>query len=381
MPEPTPSEPRRFTLAELAERLDARLVGSAGEGEALEGVRALGDAGPKDLSFLHKGAYRDAAEASSAAALIVPEALVGEDRPLGTDGADLGRPLLVARSSQLALARAIELFHPEPRPAAGVHETAVVEAGCELHPSASVGPYAVLGEGCRLGPRVIIDAHAVLGPGCTVGADSRVRPGAVLYAGTVLGERVQIHSGAVLGADGFGYATVDGVHHKVPQVGRVVVADDVEVGANSAVDRALLEETRIGRGTKIDNLVQVGHNVQTGQGCILCGQSGVAGSTVLGDYVVLGGQAGLVDHLTLGTGVQIAAKAAVFSDIEGASAGARPMGGIPAIDLAEYRRQAATARRLPEMARRLKRLEKRLAELEDGIPATPAESDDSSRDR
>jgi UDP-3-O-[3-hydroxymyristoyl] glucosamine N-acyltransferase len=164
-----------------------------------------------------------------------------------------------------------------------------------------------------------------------------------------------VHAGAVLGADGFGYATHGGVHHKVPQVGRVVVGKDVEVGANSTIDRATLGETRIGEGTKIDNLVQVGHNVQTGRHCILCGQAGIAGSTKLGNYVVLAGQAGVSGHIELGDGVQVAAKSAALTSVEAKT----QVAGIPAIELRKWRRQAVMLARLEEMSRRIRALEKR----------------------
>jgi UDP-3-O-[3-hydroxymyristoyl] glucosamine N-acyltransferase len=182
-----------------------------------------------------------------------------------------------------------------------------------------------------------------------------LHPQVVLYDGVDLAAEVTVHAGSVIGADGFGYATHDGVHHKVPQVGRVVVESGVEIGANAAIDRATLGETRLGAGTKVDNLVQVGHNVQTGRACILCGQVGIAGSTRLGDGVVLGGQAGVADHLEIGDGVQVAGKSAVFESVEG---GAR--GGIPAIDLRRWRRQTASLKRLGEMLRRLRSLERQV---------------------
>lgn len=342
-------------LDALAEAVGGRVIG-AGDVE-IEAIRVLGSAGERDLSFLHSPSYLEAAIASQAAALLLPEShaeLAGR----------LARPVLVAADSQLALARLIELFHPVRRPAPGVHETAVIGERCEIAESAHVGPYAVVGDGSRIGGGAVVEAHAVVGRECVLGERVWLHPGVVLYDGTLLGSRVEVHSGAVVGADGFGYATSAGVHHKVPQVGHVVLEDDVEVGANSTIDRALLEETRIGAGSKIDNLVQVGHNVRTGRSCILCGQAGIAGSTVLGDYVVLGGQAGLVDHLELGDQVQVAAAAAVYNDIATGS----KVGGTPAVDLGRYRRQVATLGKLPGLMRRLRRLERRLEELE-GEPA------------
>ncbi|MEM8931631.1 MAG: UDP-3-O-(3-hydroxymyristoyl)glucosamine N-acyltransferase [Acidobacteriota bacterium] len=343
---------RGVRLAELATRIGGRRIG---EDRPVTDIRSLEAAGPDELSFVHSGAHRDAATASRAGALLIPESLVEAF-------ADASHPLLVVEDSRVGLARAIEVFHPKHRPAAGVHSTAVIADDATIDPTAHVGPYAVVGEGSRVGADVVLEAHVVIGRDVVVGDGGWLHPGVVLYDGTHLGERVEIHSGTVVGADGFGYATSGGIHHKVPQVGHVEVGDDVEIGANSAIDRALLETTRIGPGTKIDNLVQVGHNVRTGKGCLLCGQAGIAGTTVLDDYVVLGGQAGAIDHVRLGTGVQVAAKSAVMGDIEAG----RIIGGIPATDLGHFRRQAAASARLPELVRRLRRLEKRLDALSSG---------------
>jgi UDP-3-O-[3-hydroxymyristoyl] glucosamine N-acyltransferase len=196
----------------------------------------------------------------------------------------------------------------------------------------------------------------VIGRRCAVGEGAVLHPHAVLYDGTEVGAGATVHAGVVLGADGFGYATHGGVHHKVPQVGRVVLEEGVEVGANSTIDRATLGETRIGRGTKIDNLVQVGHNVRVGRHCILCGQAGIAGSTELGDYVVLAGQSGVSGHIKLGDGVQVAAKSAALSSVEPGT----KVAGIPAVELRKWRRQAVLIARLEEMSRRVRALEKRL---------------------
>ncbi|MEM1203949.1 MAG: UDP-3-O-(3-hydroxymyristoyl)glucosamine N-acyltransferase [Acidobacteriota bacterium] len=350
-PAPGAAETAPFTLGELAELLDARVVGD--ETLRLTGLRTLERAEATDLSFLHAPALIQRAAASRAGAFLLSEALAEAAE-------SLGRPLLVVPGdSNLALARVIEHLRPTFLPAPGIHPTAVVEDGCELGEDIHVGPYAVIGAGSRLGDRTVVEAHCVIGRGCSLGSGVRLYPGVVLYDGCGLGDRVIVHSGAVLGSDGFGYATVGGVHHKVPQVGRVVVGEDAEVGANSTIDRAVLESTEIGAGTKIDNLVQVGHNVVTGRGCILCGQAGIAGSTALGDYVVLAGQAGIVNHLEIGDGVQVAAKAAVMQD--------QPPGlqvaGIPAVDLKAWRRRATAAARLPELARRIRRLEKQLEAL------------------
>jgi UDP-3-O-[3-hydroxymyristoyl] glucosamine N-acyltransferase len=238
-----------------------------------------------------------------------------------------------------------------------VHSTAVVEPGASVDPTAAVGPYAVIGAGSRVAAGAAIGSHAVLGRGCSVGEGAVLHPHVVLYDGTEVGEGSEIHAGVVLGSDGFGYATHKGVHHKVPQVGRVVVEAAVEVGANTTIDRATLGETRVGAGTKIDNLVQVGHNVRIGKASILCGQAGIAGSTKLGDGVVLAGQAGVAGHLTLGDRVQVAAKSAALSSVEPGLT----VAGIPAVDVGKWRREVALRARLEK---RLAEVNRRLAALE-----------------
>ena len=334
-----------FRLAELAELVGGRIEGDP-ERE-VESVRTLDAAGPRDLSFLTQPKYRDRAVASAAGAL-----LVGKE--ISTAG--LGRDLLVVDDPSFALSRLIAVFHPAEAREPGVHPTAVLEPGAEVEPSAHVGPYAVIGAGSRIGAGAAIHALAVVGRLCVIGERAVLHPHAVLYDGTEVGAGTIVHAGAVLGADGFGYATSRGAHHKVPQVGRVVVGDDVEIGANSTIDRAMLGETRIGSGTKIDNLVQVGHNVEVGRHCILCGQAGIAGSTRLGDYVVLAGQAGVAGHIQLGDGAQVAAKSAALTSVEPKT----QVAGIPAIPLRKWRRQAVSLSRLETMNRRLKALEKKL---------------------
>lgn len=336
----------RFTLAELAERAGGRVVGEAAH--EISGVASLADAGPSDLSFLTSSRYRREAEASRAGALLVG---AGEPR---LEELAAGRPLLVAEDPELARNRVLALYEPADAPPAGVHATAVVEEGAEVSPEASVGPYAMVGRGSRLAAGVVVGAHAVVGRRCRLGEGSVLHPHAVLYDGTELGCRVVVHAGTVLGADGFGYTSRADGHHKVPQLGRVVVEDDVEIGALSAIDRATLGATRVGRGTKIDNLVQVGHNVEIGRGAMLCGQAGVAGSSKLGDGVVVAGQAGVGDHVTLGDRVQVGA----------ASAAVRPVPAdtvvsatVPAMELGRWRRQAALLGRLDEMLRRLRAVE------------------------
>ncbi len=260
-----------YRLAELAERVGGRVEGDPER--LVEAVRPLESAGPRDLSFLKDPRYRGQASASAAGALLVGPSLAD---------AVPGRDLLVADDPSWALARLLALLHPEePRPP-GIHPTAILEPGATVDPTAHVGPYAVIGPASRIAAGAAVLAFVAVGRGCAVGEGAVLHPHAVLYDGTEVGAGSIVHAGVVLGADGFGYATHQGAHHKVPQVGRVVLEEDVEVGANSTIDRATLGETRIGAGSKIDNLVQVGHNVVTGRHCILCGQAGDRGERPAG---------------------------------------------------------------------------------------------------
>jgi len=250
-----------------------------------------------------------------------------------------------------------------------VHPTAVVGAGAEVDPRASVGPFAVLGKAVRVGAEAVVGAHVVLGDGVVVGERAWLHPHVVVYAGTRIAAAVEIHAGAVLGADGFGYASGRDGHRKIPQVGGLEIGADVEIGALSAIDRGALDDTRIGAGTKIDNLVQVGHNVQVGEKALLCGQAGVAGSARLGDGVVLAGQAGVADHVEIGAGTQVAAKAAVLQDL----APGLQVAGIPAIELREWKRRRVIEGRLGEIWRRIRGLGSR---PESGPEAARRENDD-----
>jgi UDP-3-O-[3-hydroxymyristoyl] glucosamine N-acyltransferase len=341
-----------YTLGELAEAVGGVVRGNPERRVAA--VRSLPAAGPDDLSFLTAGKYRDEARASRAGALLV-----------GRDEAELPHDLLICADPAWALGELLRRFHPPADAPPGAHPTAVVAATAEVDPTASLGPHVVVGEGTRIAAGVVVHAGCVIGRRCSLGPGTLLYPRVVLYDDTEVGARVILHSGVVLGADGFGYAAHGGGITKVPQVGRVVVEDDVEIGANSTVDRATLEETRIGAHSKLDNLVQVGHNVRLGKGCILCGQAGIAGSTRLGDGVVVAGQSGVSGHIELGSGVQVAAKSAVLQSVP---AGAK-VAGIPAVSLSEWRRQSALLARLGEMFRRVRRLERGAA----GTAATEQE--------
>ena len=336
-----------FRLAELASKLGAEVVGDADH--VVSGVRPLDSAGSEHLSFLHNLKYVGEARGSAAGAVLVANA---EFLP--------GRNVLVCPDPYLALARALEIFFPVDRPSPGAHASAVLADDAVLGEGTSVGPQAVVGTGSSIGDRSVVGAGCVLGSGVTIGADCVLHPRVVVEDGCRIGDRCIIHSGTVVGADGFGFATVDGVHHKVPQVGIVVLEDDVELGANVCVDRAALGETRVGRGTKVDNLVQIAHNVQIGEHCLLVAQVGISGSCKIGHHTVFAGQSGCSGHLKIGSGVVLAARAVAIKDV----ADGVTLSGHPGRPHREWLKAQANIQRLDSLKEKLKELEKRLAEVE-----------------
>ena len=337
-----------LALSQLAAELGAEVMGD-GDHEVC-GVRPLDTAGSEHLSFLHNPKYVEEARSSSAGAILVADPAVLPDRNL-----------LVCPEPYLALARALEHFHPSERPEPGVHPSAVVGVDVVLCDGASVGPLASVGEGAKLGERTVVGPGCILGRGVVVGADCVLHPRVVIEDGCCVGDRCVIHSGAVIGSDGCGFATVDGVHHKVPQVGIVVLEDDVELGANVCIDRAALGETRIGRGTKVDNLVQIAHNVEVGEHCLLVAQVGISGSTRIGHHTVFAGQSGCSGHLSIGSGVVLAARAAAFKDVpDGVT-----VAGAPARPHREWLKANANLQRLDGLRRKVKELEARLSEMEE----------------
>ena len=343
-----------FTLGELAAALRATLEGDPSR--VVTGVAPLDTAGPDQISFLIDRRYAATARRSRAGAFLVP-----------VDAPGLAAPMLRAEAPQQALIELLSLFHPPIAAQPGVHPMAVVMPGARVDPSASIGPLTVIDTDAVVGARVRVGALVYVGAGVDVGEDSVVHPRAVLYPGVRLGRRVVVQAGAVIGADGFGYVFDGTAHRKIPQVGGVRIEDDVEIGANTTIDRATLGETVVRRGTKIDNLVQVGHNAEIGEHSILVAQVGVSGSSRLGRGVVLAGQVGVADHVTLGDGVMAGAQAGIPSDIV---AGEKVLGS-PARPAAQARRIWAAETRLPELLRRIRAAERRLQRLEGqlGIPA------------
>ena len=334
----------RFTLGEIAKRVGGVLEGDPAR--AIGGVQPLDTAGPDHLSFLTHPRYRAAAVASHAAAFLVRPAERLE-----------GRNLIRVDNPYGALAAVMGLFHPQPSPEGGVSPLASVDAGARLGRDVSIGPFVRVESGCVVGDRAVLMTGVVAGRDAAIGEDSVLHPGVVLYPGVQVGRRVVLHAGAVVGSDGFGFGEEAGGRAKIPQIGDVRIEDDVEIGAGTTIDRATFGSTVIGRGCRIDNLVQVGHNVVVGEASVLVAQSGIAGSTRLGRSVILAGQAGVAGHLTLGDGAIIGAKSAAVQDVP---AGAFVV-GHPAVDHREWKRAQAALRRLPDLLKRVRRLEQALA--------------------
>jgi UDP-3-O-[3-hydroxymyristoyl] glucosamine N-acyltransferase len=348
-----------LTTADIAKHLDGQVTGDTSL--VLTGFAPADKAKPGDLTFAENETYFLRAEQSAASAVLVD----GEFRP----GA---KTMIRVASARIAFARVLPLFFPEPAFTPGIHPTAVIAASADVDPTAHIGPFCVIGDKVQIGPRCALHGGNHVGAGTVVGADTQLFPNVVVYPRTQIGQRVRIHAGTVLGADGFGYVMDGGIHRKVPQVGQVIIHDDVELGANVTVDRGALGPTIIGRGTKIDNLVQVAHNVTIGEHSLIIAQAGIAGSTKLGNYVTLAGQAGLAGHLKIGNKVVVAAQSGVMHDIPD---GERWL-GAPAQPDRKAKRQILAAQQLPELIRRVADLERKLesgtrSEAKPG-PGTPA---------
>jgi UDP-3-O-[3-hydroxymyristoyl] glucosamine N-acyltransferase len=337
-----------MTLRELAERLGCRLEGDG----AIEitGVAGLEAAGQGDVSFFANPRYAAALQTTRASAVIVPE------QGAGPPGAALRAP-----NPYLAFAEALELLTADAVPPPGVHPSSVVAADAFVGTDVSVGPFVVIAPGARIGDRVILHSHVVIGRGASIGHDSILYPHVSVRERSVLGARVILQDGVVIGSDGYGFVPLpDGTHRKIPQRARVVVEDDVEIGANTTIDRPAVGETRIEAGAKIDNLVQIAHGVRVGAHSLLAAQVGIAGSTTLGNHVTLAGQVGVAGHLTIGDHVIATAQTGIPSSVEPHSV----VSGYPAMPNREWVASAAVVRRLPELRRQLLALIRRLDALE-----------------
>ena len=334
-------------LRELAERLGCRLEG----GGDIEIARVAGiqDAKPGDLTFVANSKYESALADTRASAVLL------------RDGA-LTAPCAVLRTSDpyLAFARAVGLFAPAWRPSPGIHAMAAVAAGAQLGSNVSIGAFVSIGDGASVGDNTVVFPNVTIGDGARIGSDCVIHSNVAIRERVVIGHRVILQNGVVLGSDGYGFVRrSDGTHEKIPQVADVVIEDDVELGANTTVDRPAVGETRIRTGTKIDNLVQIAHGVTVGRNVLMAAQVGIAGSTDIEDAVVFGGQVGVGGHLTIGRGSVAVGQSGVTNSLP---AGAI-VAGYPAIDSHEWRRSSVLFKRLPELKRRIEELEARLAEL------------------
>jgi UDP-3-O-[3-hydroxymyristoyl] glucosamine N-acyltransferase len=328
--------------AAIAEAVGGRLVGDPAI--SIAGVAPLDRATRTDLSFLGTAKYASSFTATRAGVVLVSPELAE------TPGDTPSR--VVVERPQEALLSLLPRFHRRVDAAAGVHQTAIVGRGARLGRGVSIGPYAVIGEGAALGDNVIVGPHTVLGEGVEIGDDSRLYPAVTVYSGSRIGRRVIVHAGARIGSDGFGYVQRDGAHLKIPHVGRCIIEDDVEIGANTTIDRGSIDDTVVGAGTKIDNLVQIAHNVRIGRLCLIMAQVGIAGSSRVEDGAILLGQVGVSGHHTIGAGARLAAQAGVFGDIPAGET----WSGYPARPHKEALRAQAALFKLPGLLRRLERL-------------------------
>ncbi|HEY4299848.1 MAG TPA: UDP-3-O-(3-hydroxymyristoyl)glucosamine N-acyltransferase [Candidatus Didemnitutus sp.] len=318
--------------------------------ETVRDIASLSTAQPGDLSFLGNPKYKAEVATTRASVVLLPPDYAGEP--------SAGQLFLYVDSPSLALAKICSRIEQSlwPKPAPGVHPSAVIGPGAQVDPAASVGPLCVIEEGATVGPHTIIQGSVFVGRNAVIGSHCWIMPGCVIGALCRIGERVRLQPGVVIGADGFGYEFVRGRHEKVPQVGIVIVEDDVEIGANSTVDRARFSRTVLGEGTKVDNLVQIGHNVIIGKHCILCGQVGISGSTTIEDYVVLAGQVGVGGHITIGKGTKAAGQAGIGADVPANS----HLIGTPAVSYMLDRRLHILNQRLPDLFRRVEFLEQKI---------------------
>ncbi|MCX6543263.1 MAG: UDP-3-O-(3-hydroxymyristoyl)glucosamine N-acyltransferase [Acidobacteria bacterium] len=346
-----------MTLRELADRLGCRLDG---DGSVTVGrVAGLDEAGPGDVSFLANRKYTSSLAATRASAVIV-----------GIDGPAAPCATLRTPDPYLAFANAATLLAPDDRVLPGVSTHAVLASDVTLGKDVSIGPFATIGSGVVVGDRTVIHSHAVIYPGVHVGDDCVIHSLVSIRERCRLGHRVIVQNGAVIGSDGFGFAPrPDGTYQKIPQVASVVIEDDVEIGANTTIDRPAVGETRIGSGTKIDNLVQIAHGVHVGHHVMLAAQVGIAGSTTIGDSVMLGGQVGVAGHLEIGAGTRATAQSGIPNSVPAGSF----VSGYPAIDNRDWLKSSAVFRRLPELKKAVADLERRLAAIEAGSPKTPTE--------
>lgn len=332
-----------FTTQEISKLIGGQVVG---DGSAvLKNFATIENARSGDLTFAENEEFFSRAEQSEATAIIADSRFSSQKKII-----------IQVPNARVAFAKALALFFPEKAVKPGIHPTAVIAATAKVDPNACVGPYCMIGERVSIGARTLLQCGNFVGDDSKLGEDVNLFPNVTIYSRSEIGNRVRIHSSSVIGSDGFGYVQEGLVQLKVPQIGNVVIGDDVEIGAGVTVDRGALGSTVIGKGTKIDNLVQIGHNVQIGEGCLLISQVGIAGSTKLGNYVILAGQVGVAGHLNIGNKVIVGAKAGIMTDIPDD----QKWLGTPAQPDRDLKRQLLAMQRLPELLRRVADLERKL---------------------
>lgn len=335
------------TLKELAELVGGEVTGN---GDILiRGAAPLESASQGDVAFIANPKYAGTVGTTKASAIIAPPEIKVE-----------GKNLILSKNPQLAFAKILTLFSSRPYRAKGIDKRAFIGRNPRIGKDVTIYPFAYIGDDVRIGERVSVYTGTYIGNGCRLGDDVVVYPNAVIQDGCIVGDRVIIHPGAVIGSDGFGFAREGKRHYKIPQVGTVQIDDDVEIGANAAIDRASFGKTRIKRGVKIDNLVQIAHNVEVGEDCIIVAQAGIAGSSRLGDNAILAGQAAVADHVTIGREVMVGGQSGVMSDIPDN----RLVSGYPAMPHREWLKATAVFTKLPDMKKEIKELRERVEELE-----------------
>lgn len=335
-----------ITVAQVATQLRGEVIGDASI--QLTGIASVDSARAGDLTFAEKETHFATADSGPAAAILVSGPFVSANKAI-----------IRVPNTRVAVARLLPLFFPSDPVEAGVAPDAIIHPSAQVDSTASIGPHCVVGARTRIGARCVLMGGNHLGRDCQIGDDVCLFPNVVIYARSQIGHRVTIHAGSVIGSDGYGYAFDEGRHRKMLQVGNVVIGDDVEIGANAAIDRGALGSTIIGQGSKIDNLVHVAHNVVIGRHCLIMGQVGFAGSTRLGDYCVIASQSGISGHLKLGNQATVGAKSGVMRDIPDGGT----VLGIPAMPDKQAKRQWVGVQQLPEMIRRMRELEKQVEEL------------------
>jgi UDP-3-O-[3-hydroxymyristoyl] glucosamine N-acyltransferase len=337
------------TVGELAALVDGSVVGD--DSILISGISTIEDSKLGDVTFAENARFMGSAARSLASAVIAPQ-----NAPI------IGKPLIRVKNPKFAFAQVLRVFAPEPKIYKGIHATAQIDSSAVLGQNVSVHASAVIGENSSIGANTVIFPFVYIGDNVKIGSDCVVYPHVVLHDDTELGNNVVIHSGSILGTDGFGYMFIEDRHYKIPQIGRVIVGDDVEIGANVTIDKARTGSTRIGRGTKIDNLVHIGHNCTIGDHSVIVAQVGVSGSVQIGKGVILAGQAGIKDHVTIGDGAIVGAKTGVIGDV---LPGQFVSGHYSRPHMDDLRMRANT-QALPKLLKKVQALEKRLADIENG---------------